>query len=110
MRELLKVARALSDANRVKALCAVRTRELCACEVIALLGLAPSTVSKHMAILMNADLVRGRKQGRWMYYSVPGRDAPPVVRRALAWVWSATAEERADMEAAVRALTCCGTT
>jgi len=42
--------------------------ELCACQIIEMLGLAPSTVSKHMSILRQAGLVETRKEGRWIYY------------------------------------------
>jgi len=38
------------------------------CQIIELFGLAPSTVSKHMAILWQAGLVERRKDGRWIYY------------------------------------------
>ncbi|NLW33048.1 MAG: winged helix-turn-helix transcriptional regulator [Fibrobacter sp.] len=62
------VTKALSDSNRVRALCALRKGELCLCQIIELLGLAPSTISKHMSILKQAGLVNSRKDGRWVYY------------------------------------------
>jgi len=107
MQDLLTLAKALSDPNRIRALCALRIRELCVCEIIALLALAPSTVSKHMTVLAQAGLVRGRKQGRWMYYSLARQDAPPVVRRALDWTWTGARTECASMREAVRALSVC---
>jgi len=85
MREYLAVTRALSDASRVRALMALAGGELCLCEVIELLGLAPSTVSKHMAILQQARLVASRKDGRWVYYRLAGADAPRAAREAIAW-------------------------
>jgi ArsR family transcriptional regulator len=45
--------------------------ELCVCQLIKMLGLAPSTVSKHMSILRQARLVQARKEGKWMYYRFP---------------------------------------
>jgi len=62
------VTKALSDSNRVRALCALRKGELCLCQIIELLDLAPSTISKHMSILKQAGLVKSRKDGRWVYY------------------------------------------
>ncbi|NOY75568.1 MAG: winged helix-turn-helix transcriptional regulator [Kiritimatiellaeota bacterium] len=62
--------KALSDSNRVRALIALRDRELCVCQLMELLELAISTVSKHMSILKQAKLVRTRKTGRWVYYSL----------------------------------------
>ncbi|MBW2408107.1 MAG: winged helix-turn-helix transcriptional regulator, partial [Deltaproteobacteria bacterium] len=50
----MAITRALSDQNRVRALMALKDRELCVCQIIELLDLAPSTVSKHMSILANA--------------------------------------------------------
>jgi DNA-binding transcriptional ArsR family regulator len=49
--------------------------ELCVCQIIELLGLVPSTVSKHMSILKQAGLVENRKEARWMYYRLPKKEA-----------------------------------
>jgi DNA-binding transcriptional ArsR family regulator len=68
MEEYLNVMKALSDSNRVRAICALKDGELCVCQLIELLGLAPSTVSKHLSILQHAGLVRSRKNGRWVLY------------------------------------------
>jgi DNA-binding transcriptional ArsR family regulator len=86
MREVLDIAKALADGNRLRVLLALTGGERCVCQIVALLELAPSTVSKHMAILRQARLVESRKEGRWMYYRLPGRDAPKAVQDALAWV------------------------
>jgi ArsR family transcriptional regulator, arsenate/arsenite/antimonite-responsive transcriptional repressor len=90
---LLAVTRALSDENRVRALLALGDQEICVCQLIALLQLAPSTVSKHMSVLKQAGLVAGQKKGRWMYYRLPGKAASPMVRRALSWVRQAVSED-----------------
>lgn len=74
---------ALADCNRTRALMALRRGELCVCQITALLGLAPSTVSKHMSVLKQAGLVQGRKRGRWMHYRRPSRGAAHLVRAAL---------------------------
>jgi ArsR family transcriptional regulator, arsenate/arsenite/antimonite-responsive transcriptional repressor len=86
MREFMKISKALADANRVRILLALRPQELCACQITELFGLAPSTMSKHLSILYQAQLLNMRKQGRWVYFSRPGKEAPPSVRAALAWV------------------------
>lgn len=65
---LAKIFKALSDPSRVRALCALQDNELCVCQIVELLGLAASTVSKHMSILANAELVESTKKGRWVYY------------------------------------------
>ena len=71
VQEFMNVVRALGDENRVHALLALRRGELCVCQIIELLGLAPSTVSKHMSILKQAGLVEAAKRGRWVYYRLP---------------------------------------
>ena len=86
MRELMNITKALADENRVRALLALRKGELCVCQLTELFGLAASTVSKHLSILYQAGLVEARKDGRWMYYRLPGKAAPATVRRAIAWV------------------------
>jgi ArsR family transcriptional regulator len=86
MRDFLSIAKALSDPNRVRVLMFLRDGELCVCQVVEMLSLAPSTVSGHMAILHRAGLVEGRKDGRWMFYRLAGEDAPEPVREALSWL------------------------
>ena len=84
MREFLGVAKALSDENRIRALMALAGGELCLCQIIELLELAPSTVSKHMSVLHQAGLVETRKEGRWVYYRLADEATSPPERRILA--------------------------
>ena len=86
MREFMNLSKALADANRVHMVLVLRRRELCACQLTELFGLAPSTMSKHLSILYQAQLVNVRKEGRWVYYSLPGKEASASIRAALAWV------------------------
>jgi len=86
MRQVLDITKALADSNRLRILMALAGGELCVCQIIELLGLAPSTVSKHMSILRQAHLVEARKEGRWMYYRRAGRAEPKTVKDAIAWV------------------------
>lgn len=91
MRTFMSLTKALADPNRVRLLLALRGRELCACQITELFGLAPSTMSKHLSILYQAGLVDSRKDGRWVHYSLPGKDAPVAVRKAIEWVGDALA-------------------
>jgi DNA-binding transcriptional ArsR family regulator len=105
MKNYLYVTKALSDANRVRMLCALRGGELCVCQLIELLQLAPSTVSKHLSILNQADLVESRKNGRWVYYRLPHKPAPGVAARMTKETFRALAgspvirEDEARMDA-----------
>lgn len=92
MREFLAVTKALSDPSRVRVLMCLQGGELCVCQIMTLLGLAPSTVSKHMAVLHQAGLIDSRKQGRWVYYRLPAtRD--PLVQGAIRWTRGALAAD-----------------
>ena len=93
MREFMNLSKALADANRVRMVLVLRGRELCACQLTELFGLAPSTMSKHFSILYQAQLVKMRKKGRWVYYSLPGEEASPSIRAALEWVSMSLADD-----------------
>lgn len=89
--------KALSDSNRVRVLMALRNRELCVCRLIELLRLAPSTVSKHLAILKQAGLIEGRKEGRWMHYRLAD-DKSSNAWKTLDWVFQSL-EDSPDVSA-----------
>jgi DNA-binding transcriptional ArsR family regulator len=86
MREFMNITKALADENRIRMLLALRRGEVCVCQITELFGLAPSTISKHLSILYQAGLVESRKDGRWMHYRLPGKEAPVEVREAIGWV------------------------
>ncbi len=92
MRDCLNITKALSDESRVRIVMFLRDGELCACQIIEMLELAPSTISRHMAVLLQAGLVECRKCGKWHYYRLPGTGAPAPVQNALVWLESALAQ------------------
>lgn len=61
---------ALSDETRLGILARLRHGERCVCELTGALDAAQSRLSFHLRILKEAGLVRGRKDGRWMYYAL----------------------------------------
>ena len=77
MRGMTDLFKALGDENRLRTLYALKRGELCVCQLIALLDLAPSTVSKHLSILRSAGLADSRKEGRWMYYRLAKEFSSP---------------------------------
>ena len=98
MLEFLNITKALAEENRLRILLALEGQELCVCQLIELLELAPSTVSKHMSVLRQARLIYGRKDGRWMYYRLADQSAPAAVMEALNWVKTSLAGNRRIME------------
>jgi DNA-binding transcriptional ArsR family regulator len=98
MKEFMNAAKAMSDETRIRILLALKTRELCACQITELFGLAQSTMSKHLFLLKQAGLVDARKNGRWIYYSLPGKEAPAFIREALAWAQKSLARNPRTIE------------
>ena len=68
MKTFLKVMKALSDPNRVKIIKLLQLKKMCVCELQGALGIAQSTVSKHLKILEEAGLVDYKKDGLWVNY------------------------------------------
>ncbi|MHC4450728.1 MAG: ArsR/SmtB family transcription factor [Planctomycetota bacterium] len=73
----------MSDRSRLRAMCLLAEGELCLCEVVQVLGLAPSTISTHMTALLRAGLVEREKRGRWQFYRLPTRSLSATVRGAI---------------------------
>lgn len=62
--------KALSDSNRLSIINYLVGQERCACEVLEQLQITQSTLSYHMKILSDINIVSARKEGKWMYYSL----------------------------------------
>jgi len=92
VREFIRITKALADPNRVRVLLALRRKELCVCQIVELLQLAPSTISRHLSILNHAGLIIPRKTERWVYYRLPDKKAPVVVREAIDWIHKSLAK------------------
>ena len=86
VRTTLRITKALADLQRVRILMMLRPGELCVCQILEVLALAPSTVSKHLSILSAAGLVDSQKDGRWMYYRLPKGTAGALARPVLKWL------------------------
>ncbi|MBU4200707.1 MAG: metalloregulator ArsR/SmtB family transcription factor [Verrucomicrobia bacterium] len=108
MREIMEVLKALADENRLRTLFALKGGELCVCQLIALLELAPSTVSKHLTILRAARLVESRKDGRWMYYRLSKEFRTPSAGKLLALLFKDMAKTRRMVEDRNRLKRICG--
>lgn len=65
-----KVLKALADAIRLRILGLLSSREMCVCEVMVALDLTQPTASHHLRILENVGLVKDRKEGKWVFYSI----------------------------------------
>jgi DNA-binding transcriptional ArsR family regulator len=84
------VARALGHPARLRAVAMLRSGELCVCQITAVLGLAPSTISLHLKELKRAGVVTERKQGRWVLIALA------VEPWARSWIDTALADADDD--------------
>lgn len=73
--QIVRVAKALSDENRLHILEMLKTGEKCACVLLDEMKITQPTLSHHMKILCDAGLVTGRKEGRWVHYSIDEKSA-----------------------------------
>jgi ArsR family transcriptional regulator len=78
MRQHLKIFKALGDRNRLRIMKMLEVKPMCVCEITAVLNLAPSTVSKHLSLLHDADLIEGRKEGKWVNYFLQEKGRIPL--------------------------------
>jgi ArsR family transcriptional regulator len=62
--------RAFSDRTRLRILHLLRGGELCVCDLIDVIGAPQAKISRHLAYLRKAGLVRARKEGLWQYYTL----------------------------------------
>jgi DNA-binding transcriptional ArsR family regulator len=74
-----EVFSALAHPARLRILGMLRGGSLCVCQITAVLELAASTVSAHLADLRRAGLVLERKEGRWVKYSLADAREPKAV-------------------------------
>jgi arsenate reductase/ArsR family transcriptional regulator len=83
MRDFELAMKAASDPTRTRILKLLEAGGLCVCQVQAVLGLAPSTVSKHLTLLKVAGLVEDERNGKWIEYRRTRKSHNPHARRIL---------------------------
>ncbi|HVE14244.1 MAG TPA: metalloregulator ArsR/SmtB family transcription factor [Elusimicrobiota bacterium] len=68
--------RAFADETRLRILHLLSKRELCVCDLIAVLGAPQPKISRHLSYLKRAGLVQDRQEGRWRHYSLAKPKSP----------------------------------
>lgn len=86
MFSFMNITKALSDENRVRIVNALNGRSLCVQQIISLLKLAPSTVSKHISVLQKARLVDFVRNGKWVIYSLVSVDENPLIKDIVSFI------------------------
>ena len=74
-KRIASVFKALSDENRIRILKLLQSGEKCACVLLDDLQITQPTLSHHMKILCDSGIVVGRKEGKWMHYSISAEGA-----------------------------------
>jgi len=67
---LSRFFKALADETRLRIIRLLEIREMCVCEIMIALNLTQPTASHHLGILENAGIVKDRKKGKWVFYSI----------------------------------------
>lgn len=70
LKEDVRRIKALADENRLAVMLALQHGEKCGCVLLEELNITQPTLSHHMKILCESGLVNGRKEGKWMHYSI----------------------------------------
>jgi len=97
MSEAVKLFKALADETRLRILNLLCRRELCVCQIVEVLAVGQSKVSRHLAHLRHAGLVTDRREGLWMYYSLSD---PSVELQRQVIEWLRQTEDEVPMGAA----------
>ena len=69
-RKTALIFKAFCDENRIRILKLLRSGEKCACKLLEEMSISQPTLSHHMKILCDSGIVVGRKEGKWMHYSI----------------------------------------
>ena len=70
MRRLEKIFKAAGDRNRLRILKILEVKPMCVCEITEIVGIAQSSVSRHLSILRDAGFLTDEKVGLWVNYSL----------------------------------------
>jgi len=68
--DLAELFKVFGDTTRIKILCALFEAEMCVCDIAALLNMNQSAISHQLRVLKQARLVKYRKEGKVVYYSL----------------------------------------
>ncbi len=84
IQELSEIFKLFADETRLRIICAILNTELCVCDLCELLNLSQSAVSHQLQLLRSSKLVKYRKEGKQVYYSLEDEHIESIIKMALA--------------------------
>nr|WP_296838307.1 metalloregulator ArsR/SmtB family transcription factor [uncultured Marvinbryantia sp.] len=88
------IFKAFCDENRIKILKMLTTGEKCACKLLEEINITQPTMSHHMKILCDSGIVVGRKEGKWMHYSISAEGSEYAMQCLQALTKATSTDER----------------
>ncbi len=84
--DLADLFKVFGDSTRVKIICALFQSEMCVCDIAALLGMTNSAISHQLRILKQSKLIKNRRDGKVVYYSLDDEHVKNIFDQGLAHV------------------------
>lgn len=81
--EMADIFKLFSDSTRLRIICSILNNELCVCDLCELLNLTQSNVSHQLQLLRTAKLVKYRKEGKQVYYTLQDEHVENIIRMVL---------------------------
>jgi ArsR family transcriptional regulator len=81
--DLADLFKVLGDSTRIKILCALFQAEMCVCDIAALLGMTQSAISHQLRVLKQGRIVKYRKEGKVVYYSLEDEHVKSIFNQGL---------------------------
>ena len=97
------IFKAFADPTRLRILNILSLGEFCVCELMEVLGLSQPKISRHLGYLRRAGLIRGRKAGVWVHYSLESKELDRLKRGLMACVKGCLRQMPILMDDAARA-------
>lgn len=81
--EMADMFKLFADSSRLKIICSILNNELCVCDLCEILELTQSNVSHQLQLLRTSKLVKYRKEGKQVYYSLKDEHIEKIIKMAL---------------------------
>ena len=81
--DLADLFKIFGDSTRIKILCGLFQAEMCVCDIAALLGMTQSAISHQLRVLKQSRLVKYRKEGKIVYYSLEDEHVKRIFDQGL---------------------------